>query len=54
MGWFNFQPLYEMIVHQEPDLLDWKKQRSNSALNYNNLSEAAKRSETRSQIALIL
>lgn len=22
MGWFNFQPLYEMIVHQEPDLLD--------------------------------
>lgn len=22
MGWFSFQPLYEMIVRQEPDLLD--------------------------------
>ena len=22
LGWFSFQPLYEMIVHQEPDLLD--------------------------------
>ncbi|GAB1539338.1 class II aldolase/adducin family protein [Scytonema sp. NUACC21] len=21
MGWFSFQPLFEMIVHQEPDLL---------------------------------
>lgn len=22
MGWFSFQPLYEMIVHKQPDLLD--------------------------------
>lgn len=22
MGWFSFQPLYDMIVHKEPDLLD--------------------------------
>jgi hypothetical protein len=22
MGWFSFQPLYEMIVQQEPDLLN--------------------------------
>jgi ribulose-5-phosphate 4-epimerase/fuculose-1-phosphate aldolase len=22
MGWFAFQPLYDMIVHQQPDLLD--------------------------------
>lgn len=22
MGWFSFQPLYDMIIHQEPDLLD--------------------------------
>jgi hypothetical protein len=21
-GWFGFQPLYEMIVAEEPDLLD--------------------------------
>jgi ribulose-5-phosphate 4-epimerase/fuculose-1-phosphate aldolase len=22
MGWFSFQPLYDLIIHQEPDLLD--------------------------------
>jgi hypothetical protein len=22
MGWFSFQPLYDMIVRREPDLLD--------------------------------
>lgn len=22
MGWFSFQPLYDMIVHQQPDLLE--------------------------------
>ncbi|MBK1988867.1 class II aldolase/adducin family protein [Sphaerospermopsis aphanizomenoides BCCUSP55] len=22
LGWFSFQPLYEMIVHQEPDLIE--------------------------------
>jgi hypothetical protein len=22
MGWFSFQPLYEMIARQQPDLLD--------------------------------
>ncbi|UKO97956.1 class II aldolase/adducin family protein [Nostoc sp. UHCC 0870] len=22
MGWFSFQPLFDMIIHQEPDLLD--------------------------------
>ncbi len=21
-GWFSFQPLYQQIVHDEPDLLD--------------------------------
>jgi hypothetical protein len=22
VGWFSFQPLYELIVHQQPELLE--------------------------------